>query len=212
MCTIDQLARDEWDREPDLSLLHVGAQQLISKQAVQEQLDILLEACKLKKEEVEIIGSDNTLSRRWSVSFARKIKGTHTLAARRVANVMGSLRGDDGQWREMEVRTPKGGKARLFVNRDQNPQQGAVERHTKFARAAVEEVVGVDSSVTMQKRDGTVAIDWHPVVRVFAPRKDQIELRFHPAGERATKISAIDKENIRKRFRELSGRIPEDEW
>ena len=211
-CTRDQLNADEWDHEPDLAIMHVGAQQLISKQGIRKVLDPLLAECVIPCDGVEILGSDHSLARRWTISFAKKAKGSHTLAARRVEKVFAALRVDVWEWKELSVRTPTGGSARLFLNRDQSPQQGSIERHAKFARAAVQAHLGETRNVSLRKKEGEVAVDWHPLLRVFAPVRDRVELRWHPAGERACGVSAIVKESIARRFRELSDRIPEDEW
>ena len=115
-------------------------------------MDPLLAECVIPCDEVEILGSDHSLDRRWTISFAKKAKGSHTLAGRRVETVFAALRVHAGEWKELSVRTPTGGSALLLLDRDQSPQQGSMERHAKFARAAVQAHLGETRNVSLRKK------------------------------------------------------------
>ena len=151
------------------------------------------------------------MAKRWRASFLAKIQGTPTLAARRVNLIFKNLKGESGQWRLLSVTYPSGSTVQLFLNRDINGQKGMVERCTKFRKAAVEHVLS-GRSVSMDKKKGEVSVDWHPVARACAPSRDVSQVMFHPAGCRTAGVDAADMEAIRRRFRELSGKVPDEEW
>ena len=161
-------------------------------------------------DQIDISGPPGGMAKRWRVSFLAKIQGTPTLAARRVNLIFNNLKDESGQWRPLSVTAPSGSSVQLFLNRDINGQKGMVERCTKFLKAAVEHVLS-GRSVSMDKKKGEVAVDWLPA-RVCAPSLDVSQVMVHPAGCRTAGVDAADMEAIRRRFRELSGKVPDEEW
>ena len=96
-----------------------------------------------------VMGPPEGLSKMWKQSF-RADEGTPALAKQRVDKVMQSLKHADGSYRDLVVETPSKVYAKVFLDRDQSPQQGAIERAIKKLRGVVQTVLP-DKDVRISK-------------------------------------------------------------
>ena len=108
------------------------------------------------------------------------------------------------------VGTPSSGKVQIFFNRGQSPKQGAIEKFSKKLRAIVAEK-WPDKDVRLVKEEATVAIGWTPLVKVVAPSRDGIALKWLPAVLATLGVAAEQKKKIADSFAAARGSVPDDQ-
>ena len=74
----------------------------------------------------------------------------------------------------------------------------------------MEELLG--RTVDINKQDGQISIDWIPVTRVVAPRRDGISLEWYEPGMRQASIGEEEKRAIAGRFSAATGVVPRELW
>ena len=92
--------------------------------------------------------------------------------------------------------------------------QQAIELNVKKLKQAVVELLGEAGrtpDVSMQKREGTIALDWHPICKVICPSRGSADIRWHLPGMQKSKLSDQDQQNIKERFIQLTGNIPDSQ-
>ena len=157
-----------------------------------------------------VMGPPEGLSKRWKLSF-RADEGTPGLAKQRVDKIMQSLKHADGAYRDLVVETPSRVQAKVFLNRDQSLQQGAIERAIKKLRGAVQAVLP-DKDVRISKYEGVCNIEWRPIIKVEAPKKNDIQLKWHYPSMEVVGVTAEDKIKIQQQFAVANGTVPREQW
>ena len=149
------------------------------------------------------------------MDFGSKAKGAAGLATARTKKFLGILK-HGSEWRNFEVPSPSGGNIQLFFNRDRSPMQAAVEFGAKKLKAVVAEVVvlagGASKQIGLNKPEGQVSVNWHPVVKVICREKNCFELRWYLPGCDAAGIRDDIKKDIHAKFTAATGRVPREQW
>ena len=164
-----------WERPPDPTILFCGCASLITRKSVEVLFHSELTKLDIPLDGIKVLGNDHTLGKRFKIFFDT---GTQGRAATFISKFMDSLRADDGVWRELHVETPSSGPARVFFNRDLSPKQGAIEKYGKKLRNIIMELYP-HKDVRLVREEGVVAIDWTPLVKVVAPTRSQITLKWN---------------------------------
>ena len=117
-----------WDRPPDPTIIFCGGASLVSRKSVEALFLAELRRLEIPTDGIKVLGNDHTLSKRYKILFD---VGTQGRAATFITKFMDSLRGEDGVWRSLHVDSPSSGPVQVYFNRDQSPQQGAIEKFGK---------------------------------------------------------------------------------
>lgn len=186
---------------------------MVSRSSIQKLLDELLDEAQIPKDQVEVAGTPSGLAKRWKISFCTKIKGTAGAAVARVNKIF-SLAKTGDSWRTYSVGAHDGSEVRVYLNRDLSPMQQAIEFNVKQLRQAVVELLGESErtpDVSMQKREGTIALDWHQIWKVICPSRGSADIRWHLPGMQKAKLTDHDQQCVKERFVQLTGKIPDSQ-
>ena len=196
------LDAEDFDREPDVSVLRLGAAELVAKTSLLAALTSWLEDASLKVEDVEIRGP--TIGKQFSIKFA----GASGLAGRKARKAFGILRTPEG-WREMCAAGPNGSEIRLYVSEDKSPKQLRKEILAKKLLRAVQDSVK-DKQAHLQRRDCSITLEWKSLVRVEVTTADAEPTLLWNAA--AVAQLEVDKECIMEKFRQRSGAAASVQW
>ena len=114
-----------------------------------------------------------------------------------------NLRRPDGSWVQLEVTLPTGATAPVYNSIDKNKQQSQRERFGKVLHRAIQAVT--DLPVHCVRRDGICTINWTEVAKAIPQEDGSCVLHFN--GD-AVKKHNLDREEIKKRFSELTSSRP----
>eukprot|EP00973_Karenia_brevis_P078076 10845004-Karenia_brevis.AAC.1 len=102
------------------------------------------------------------MSKFWTVA----VKGSNSLAGRRVRKVLSSLKQDDGQWKKVWAETPKG-KVQVFMGPDKSKKTVQTEMATKkMVDILCKAKPDLAKSFTSHKAQGIIFHDWEDLALV----------------------------------------------
>ena len=196
------LNEENYDREPDVTILRVGAAELISKEAAVRAVKPWLDEADSDATQYEIIGP--TLGRNFTVKFA----GTGGLAAKRARRAFAMLRGVDGTWREMVAKSPLNKDIKIYVSEDKSMKTIKTETSAKRLMRAFK-AVHPEKEVHLVRRTGTISVAWVPIARVDAANPDDIRVMWNAA---AVGEHSVNKNDIVMKFGTDAGASAQVNW
>lgn len=194
---------DQFDRDPDLTLLRINCDELCTKTSLLATITSWMEEASLSTEQWSLQGPEKTVAKSWTLRF----NGAAGLAAKRVKKCMQLLRQPDGGWRQLSVTTPTDRIVRVYADYDRSPKQKLTEMGAKRLHRAMQAVHG-DKTFHLLKREGAVCLDWKQVARV-APKPDR-SFTLQWKNKLVTELG-LNKERITEAF-EASVSQPDAHW
>ena len=189
----------EYDRAPNVALLRANAAELFSKSALVSVVHSLAEECELKHGDLEIMGSENGLSRNYAIQF----KGAGGIGERRARKFMALARGSPPEYRTHMAKAPGAGRqVRLYFNIDKSKRQQRTENEAKRLRGIMQEKIS-SKEVGCIRKDGVITVDWVPVCKVECPSPDlPPKILFAPNAVNLLAGLGVQREEICRIFRE----------
>lgn len=200
------VADEAFDRAPDLTLVRVNASESVSHTVVKDAIKVLMTEADMKNEAWELLGNPAGIAR----NFTIKLCGAEGLAVRRAKKFMDLRRDAAGAWRSNPtVRTPLGRDVELFLSPDKSPKQLRTEQAgRKLLRAF--RAVHPNRSVHLDKRAGTVSVDWVLCAKVVPnPEPGSTTVQWNVAALEQTGVS---KCQIMSVFNSESGSAAGIQW
>ena len=182
----------QFDREPDFTLIKINAKSNLSKEAVHQEVTKLCSEVSIDPDSFTLRGDG--ISRFFSMQF----KGTPNLASEKVSRVLRSLH-VDGEWKKVLVADPTDHLVQIFMGPDKSKKQEKVEMSVKrlggiLTRAKVPDIFA-------RRRDGVVLSKWQPLARVQVCGPQDIKLLWD--RELVSQLG-IDTNKITEEFNALS--------
>ena len=200
--TRKELFGDDFDAEPDLSILRVSVhgRGKATAAAIEVAVKELVEnaACPA---EFKVQGGK--IGHNFSVHF----QGANGLGARHVKKCINYLR--DNEWPATYAKATDGHSARVYFDFNKSGKTQKTERETKRLADAVRELHS-DKDVHALRKDGIVTVSWRPIAKV----------QVHP-GDEPTKLLwlyasvselGIDRQGIIDKFSSSARRPADDQW
>lgn len=196
---------DLWDRPADRAVLQINTADWVEEGVLCEKIVRICADANIAKTMLEVYCGTSSApvaaaapGQRLVKRAAVRIKGEPGVAARRAAQVLGSIRTPTGGWAPLEVERSGGGKTRLYLGEDRSQRDIARERATKRLASAVEQAKPGRRAYP-SKKDGVVSVDWRPVARVVisADRDKDVCIEFNA---NVVQDMGIDKDEVRRHF------------
>ena len=175
--TRKDLTADDWDKEPDHSILRINFAQGKhgTRVLIERAIKPWLEESNIKPGQWELIGPAS------SQNFSIKFVGTQGLGARRARSAFTNLKDDAGAYRKMVAEDLARQEVAMFIDENKNQKQRKGEtdarRMAKIMRAALP-----DRNVAVIKRDFQVKIDFVPIVKFEPVRGEESKIRWNNKG------------------------------
>ena len=187
---------DAFSRQVDLSIFRVNTSVLVSKLEVASALAPWMDEAGLQGSDFSLAGP--ALAKQFVLQF----NGEGGLGTRR-AKKAGQLLRNGEVWKQFYVTSPAEGEVPLYISMDKNGKQVATERGVKNLRNALLEVHPA-KKWTMQKKDGSIQLDWMPIARCRPQEDGHLLVEWN--GLQVAK-EEINKEEVMRIFRS-TGRAP----
>lgn len=197
---------DEFDRNPDPTILRCNLSESVSRDAVRAALAPLMEDASIAQDQWEIPGPPAGIARNFVVSF----KGTAGLAARRARKVLDMRRLASGEWRpNPQVTTPLNRAVDVYISPDKSPKQLRTEQGGRKLFKAFKAVHAGKTS-HLDKKTGMVSIDWHPCAKVIPnPEPNSWVVQWNPS---VVARASIDKPSVMAAFNAGTGSAAGVQW
>lgn len=194
-----------WDREADPTILVANSKATFAEDELIGALAGLLRQCNVPSDQVRFVAPrGQTAAQRWTVRFL----GEPRLAARRAAQVIGGLRGDDGEWIPLEVASATGlERCRLYVGVDKSPKQTRTEVMGKRLASMAREL-RPDLQWRLLRDEGVVCVGYQRILKVVA---DPTATTLQFAAEGVVQYG-IDKAAFTKRWETVSATAGSATW
>ena len=190
----DDLAADDWTKDPDLTKLRVGATEPLARGDVLKVVQEWITDTDIQNDQWTLAGP--VLGSQFFVHF----KGAPGLAARRARKANLSLKQLDGNWKKLFCPNPAGTSIGLFISMDRSLQQKAQEAMGKRTKKALEEAYS-DKTFFFQRRSSTITCNFKPLARMDAKSRSQQQIYRHTETLAAESIS---KETISQNLADAS--------
>ena len=189
------VASSSFDRPVDpTKVLISGGGKDISRRAVQECLNPLLEKANIGKECVAVVGKG--IRKKFAICF----EGPS--APKMVDQFIDSLKDDDGKWIPIHLPDVKENVVRVYISKDKSPKQEKKEILTGAMARIIKAALGEkteDHDVYAIRHEGTVNIDWVPVFAIELPTEKDVLLQWNiPELEKL----GLDKANLAQSFKD----------
>jgi hypothetical protein len=198
-----------FDQQPNESIIRVNCKEHVDKEAVEAAITPWLQDGNFRLgHECELRGSDTTLAKNWTLSFA----GEAGTSARRVKKALDLLRGSDGTWRRLELTTPLGRVLPIFLSADKNRKRILTETYVKKLFNLVKPQIPMSKgALHMLKAEGLLAFRWKPLARVVVSPDSSFLIYWNPPVVAA---SGINKEQIVEAMESRTASVNADavEW
>jgi hypothetical protein len=161
--TKKDIAADDWDKEPDHSILRInfGQGKHATKVSIERAIKPWLEESNLKAGQWELLGPAS------SQSFSLKFVGTQGLGGRRARSAFTNLKGDDGQYRRMVAQDLSDQEVPMYIDENKNRKQRKGETDTRRMAKILRDALP-NRTVAANKKDFQVKVDHIPIVK-FEP-------------------------------------------
>jgi len=120
--TREDLDQDLFDRPPDLSIIKISSQKFASKTAVEDAITPWLASCGLARDIWTITGRPS--GKRFYVKFLQNPLS----AGKLVRECLSTLKDEDGNWKNFDVKLVTGQSCKLFIGGDESPKAGVQRR------------------------------------------------------------------------------------
>ena len=194
------LQTEEFDREPDPTIICISLADAAAKAAVDAATLQLMDSCCISRDDYEITGLPI------AKDFTALMHGTEGLGARRVRKASGSLRRRDGSWATINVKTPDDHVTRAYFNRDKSTKQKRTEISTRNLERVIKAQLPnhqVQSRRYMfESKEGQVSVDGMPMAKV------KIDYDAAPTilwNNLVVDKLTLDKQAVATAFNETSG-------
>eukprot|EP00972_Heterocapsa_arctica_P069423 10258372-Heterocapsa_arctica.AAC.1 len=181
----EALDLEDFDRELDLTIVRLRAQDAITHAALINSVDEIFKAMDSKPTDYKVIGQP------LEKSFIIQFTGATALAARRARKFISLQRSDEG-WKDFHAHTPDGSETRIYIDKDKNRKQIKTEvLGRKLLRILKTKFTAKD--FVNQKRTGIINSNLLPLARivVLGPESHKIEWQVQYMEE-----LGIDRDDI----------------
>ena len=200
------LNADDWDSEPDHSILRINfAQgQHATKVSIESAIRPWMEDTNLKTGQWELIGPASCQR------FAIKFIGTAGLGAKRAKAAFTNLKDDTGTYRKMVATSLSSQEVPMFIDENKSKKQlrgeADARRMAKILRDAVP-----SRTVVPNKRDFQVNVDHIPIVKFEPKAGEESNMRWNNKG--LADLGLSDQRPVfLERFRAPRGAASAAEW
>ena len=172
---------DEWDRQPRLDVITVGARTPVPRDAVLDLLRELAARVSIPAEQLHVINGD-VVDREFTVELRDETVAVGT-RARRAAKILGTLRKPNGApWERTAVQFD-GEEVQVFLSRDQNKKQKVTRWCLKQLRDVLKEQPGMEAKkIFMDPVAGVLSSDWKQIAKVNADIEGEHGLQWGQAA------------------------------
>ena len=200
------LTADDWDKEPDLSLLRINFApgKHATRVSVEKAIKPWLEESNTKFGQWELIGPAS------SQNYTIKFVGTQGLGAKRARAAYTNLKDDAGEYRRMVAEDLSRQTVPMYVDENKNRKQRRGEtdarRMAKMLRAELPE-----RSVAVIKSDFRIKVDHVPLVKFEPVQGGESIIRWNNKALEDLGLTA-QRETLLERFRAPRPSAGAEEW
>ena len=194
--TRSDIADEEWDRKPDLTLVRFNTAELVAKEAILDTVREWIGDMGVGEEWER--GPERGLSERYTLVFT----GLPRIAGRRAQQSLQLLRQPGGEWRKLYVKSPAGRNIELLASGDKSRKQIKTETTAKrLARVLLEAHPNLDYHVL--RREGVVTVGWRRLARIVVrPGDEPTSLEWN---QQVLAETSVNKDRINEIFAERAG-------
>ena len=201
------LDAEDFDREPDLTIVKISVADAIAKGAAIDALATIFQTANIAENEYVIKGPE------LGKYFTLQLNGEGGVAAKRAKKFLSALRDRSGKWTALWATTPTRTQCRIYINEDKSDKRTRTEMFTKRLERAFK-TKHADKHVHARryndKKEGTISVDWVPVAKLTVASKDDQPVLLWNAG--AVAEMGIEKDTITTAFNSSTGSAAAVQW
>ena len=202
--TVRVFQEEDFDRQPDLTLVRPNASELVARPAVLDSIKPWLSDAGFQEDHWGMIGGSSGISRNCPVRSA----GPDGLASRRARKCLQVRRQPDGTWRPNPmVVSPMGRRVEIYISPDKSPKQLRTEQG---GRLKAFKAVHPNKNTHLDKRSGMVPVGWSPCAKTIPnPEPNSCVVQWNVA---VLDRAGVSKQDVMNFFNLESGTDAGIQW